>query len=52
LRVEVDAEAYAKKIGIPESEIPENIATEFLLITDALTWHVTDGTVLQIESNS
>ena len=45
LTVEVDTEKYAEEHGHPVEETPENIAYEFLLMSDALTWRVADAKI-------
>lgn len=40
LDVEVDEKSYAKRIGVLIDEVPENLASEFLHMSDALTWSV------------
>jgi len=43
VRVEVDADGYAKEKGFPLDEVCENFAAELLFVGDGLTWHVTDA---------
>ena len=50
LTVEVDPEKYATEHGHPVNETPDNLANEFLLMTDALTWHVESAEALTTES--
>ena len=40
LTVGVDLNSFAESRGIPESEVAENLAYEFALQSDALTWNV------------
>ena len=47
LTVEIDEEEYAEKNGHPVSETPENIANEFVLMSDALTWRVTHSEIFR-----
>jgi len=40
LTVEVEQQAYSESKGIPTQEVAQNVAAEFTMMTDALTWHV------------
>jgi len=49
LTVEVEEQSYAERKGIPVSETAENLANEFDLIGDALTWRVASSKVWSSE---
>ena len=49
LIIEADEELYAERNGHPVSETPENLANEFALMSDALTWFVISSEVLNRE---
>lgn len=49
LTVECDEKLYAERRGIPVSETAENIAGEFTLMSDALTWSVVSSEVQNAE---
>ena len=52
LTVEVDPEKFANEHGHPVNETPDNLANEFLLMTDALTWHVESAEALTNEETT
>lgn len=47
LAVELNEDLYAERKGIPISETPENLASEFEPKSDALTWSVVSSKLLQ-----
>ena len=49
LTVQVDPEKYSNEHGHPVDETPDNLANEFLLMSDALTWHVESAESLKHE---
>jgi hypothetical protein len=46
ITAEIDKTSFAENTGIPESEVPENFASEFALQSDSLTWRVESSELL------
>jgi hypothetical protein len=51
LIVEVNTAAFASSRGIPEAEVAENLAFEFALQSDAVTWKVVHSEILPDKDN-
>lgn len=50
LTVEFDEVLYSERKGIPISEAPANVASEFNLMSDGLSWSVVSSDLLNVES--
>lgn len=51
LTIDLDEETYAERGGFPVEEAEINLASEFALMSDALTWHVVSSEILPIRSD-
>lgn len=49
MTIEVDVKAFAKKLGIPESEVDENLPKEFVSINDCESYYVRDASLYPLE---